>query len=196
MHDGLEFASVPLDYMFKASPSDGTPGYLRGKLIEGDNITITLNPDIGSGETITIAASGDAFPDQSGNVGKFLTTDGSDVSWATVDALPSQTGNAGKFLTTDGTDASWMELPSTTFASGDAVVTLPENPSVGQVYQYVGTGTAWTINANTGQTIRNLSDTGNRLTSGHNYASVALICIGTDEWSIYSLYGTVNLVTV
>ena len=196
VHDGLEFASVPLDYMFKASPSDGTPGYLRGKLIEGDNITITLNPDIGSGETITIAASGDAFPDQSGNVGKFLTTDGSDVSWATVDALPSQTGNAGKFLTTDGTDASWSELPSTTFASGDAVVTLPENPSAGQVYQYVGTGTAWTINANTGQTIRNLSDTGNRLTSGHNYASVALICIGTDEWSIYSSYGTVNLVTV
>lgn len=112
------------------------------------------------------------------------------------DSLPSQTGNAGKFLTTDGTDASWSELPSTTFASGDAVVTLPENPSAGQVYQYVGTGTAWTINANTGQTIRNLSDTGNRLTSGHNYASVALICIGTDEWSIYSSYGTVNLVTV
>ncbi len=111
-------------------------------------------------------------------------------------SLPSQTGNAGKFLTTDGTDASWSELPSTTFASGDAVVTLPENPSAGQVYQYVGTGTAWTINANTGQTIRNLSDTGNRLTSGHNYASVALICIGTDEWSIYSSYGTVNLVTV
>ena len=196
VHDGLEFASVPLDYMFKASPSDSTPGYLRGKLIEGDNITITLNADSGSGETITIAASGDAFPDQSGNAGKYLSTDGTDVSWTAVDALPSQDGNAGKFLTTDGTDASWMELPSTTFASGDAVVTLPKNPSAGQVYQYVGTGVAWTINANTGQTIRSLGDTGNQLTSGHNYASVALICIGTDVWSIYSSYGTVNLVTV
>ena len=28
----------------------------------------------------------------------------------TVDALPSQTGNSGKFLTTDGTDASWEEI--------------------------------------------------------------------------------------
>jgi hypothetical protein len=27
--------------------------------------------------------------------------------WAQVDALPSQTGNSGKYLTTDGTDASW-----------------------------------------------------------------------------------------
>lgn len=118
------------------------------------------------------------------------------ISASGGDALPSQDGNNGKFLTTDGTNASWMELPSTTFASGDAVVTLPENPSAGQVYQYVGTGVAWTINANTGQTIRSLGDTGNQLTSGHNYASVALICIGTDVWSIYSSYGTVNLVTV
>jgi hypothetical protein len=27
--------------------------------------------------------------------------------WAQVDALPSQTGNSGKYLTTDGTNASW-----------------------------------------------------------------------------------------
>jgi len=49
------------------------------------------------------------IPSQSGQSGKFLTTDGSSVSWATVSggSLPSQTGNAGKVLTTDGTDASW-----------------------------------------------------------------------------------------
>jgi len=179
---GLEFATVASSYELPIASADTLGGV-----------------KIGSGITITdgvISASGDAFPDQSGNAGKYLSTDGTDVSWTAVDALPSQDGNAGKFLTTDGTDASWMELPSTTFASGDAVVTLPENPSAGQVYQYVGTGVAWTINANTGQTIRSLGDTGNQLTSGHNYASVALICIGTDVWSIYSSYGTVNLVTV
>ena len=49
----------------------------------------------------------DLLPSQTGNAGKFLTTDGTDASWAAVDALPSQTGNAGKFLTTNGTDASW-----------------------------------------------------------------------------------------
>lgn len=50
------------------------------------------------------------LPTQSGNSGKFLTTDGSAVSWAAVDALPSQTGQSGKFLTTDGSSASWASV--------------------------------------------------------------------------------------
>jgi len=57
------------------------------------------------------------IPSQSWNSWKFLTTDGSDVSWATVDALPSQTSQSGKFLTTNGTTASWANvdaLPSQT----------------------------------------------------------------------------------
>jgi hypothetical protein len=49
----------------------------------------------------------DALPNQSGNNGKFLGTNGTIASWQTVNALPSQTGNAGKTLTTDGTNASW-----------------------------------------------------------------------------------------
>jgi len=53
----------------------------------------------------------DALPDQTGNTGKFLTTDGVDATWETVDALPDQTDNEGKFLTTDGTDASWITGP-------------------------------------------------------------------------------------
>ena len=54
----------------------------------------------------------DALPSQSGNSGKFLTTDGSALSWGEVDALPSQSGNSGKFLTTNGTEASWEMPPS------------------------------------------------------------------------------------
>ena len=50
---------------------------------------------------------GSSLPDQTGHSGEFLTTDGTDASWAAVDALPDQTGNSGKFLTTDGTSASW-----------------------------------------------------------------------------------------
>ena len=52
----------------------------------------------------------DALPTQSGNAGKFLTTDASTASWATVDALPAQSGNAGKYLTTDASTASWATL--------------------------------------------------------------------------------------
>ena len=32
------------------------------------------------------------------------------MTWAAVDALPSQSGNSGKFLTTDATNASWAVL--------------------------------------------------------------------------------------
>ena len=56
-------------------------------------------------------ANVDALPTQTGQSGKFLTTNGSAASWATVDALPSQTGQSGKFLTTNGTTASWSAVP-------------------------------------------------------------------------------------
>jgi hypothetical protein len=49
-------------------------------------------------------------PSQTGNSGKYLTTDGTTSSWGAVDALPSQTSNAGKYLTTDGTTASWATV--------------------------------------------------------------------------------------
>ena len=49
-------------------------------------------------------------PSQTGNSGKYLTTDGTTSSWGTVNALPSQTSNAGKYLTTDGTSASWASV--------------------------------------------------------------------------------------
>ena len=55
-------------------------------------------------------AAVDALPAQTGQSGKYLTTDGSSASWASVDALPSQTGQSGKYLTTDGTDASWTSI--------------------------------------------------------------------------------------
>ncbi|MBR4631771.1 MAG: hypothetical protein IKO48_00420 [Elusimicrobia bacterium] len=51
-----------------------------------------------------------ALPSQTGNNGKFLTTNGSALSWAVVNALPSQTGNNGKFLTTNGSTASWADV--------------------------------------------------------------------------------------
>jgi hypothetical protein len=61
----------------------------------------------GTGQTAATAAFNALAPSQTSNTGKYLTTNGTDTSWATVDALPSQTGEAGKYLTTDGTTASW-----------------------------------------------------------------------------------------
>ena len=58
------------------------------------------------------AAINAVIPSQSGNSGKFLTTNGTSTSWGTVEALPSQTSQSGKFLTTDGSAASWANIPT------------------------------------------------------------------------------------
>jgi hypothetical protein len=67
----------------------------------------------GTSGTVSVAldtTSVYVVPSQASNSGKYLTTNGSATSWATVDALPSQTGNSGKYLTTNGTAASWATI--------------------------------------------------------------------------------------
>ena len=76
----------------------------------GDGITFTDNPITNK---ITIS-SDSALPSLNGNSGKYLTNDGTDLSWSTVDALPSQSGNSGKYLTTNGTTAAWSTISSYT----------------------------------------------------------------------------------
>ena len=67
----------------------------------GTSGTVTLNLDTTSIYVV---------PSQATHSGKYLTTNGSTASWATVDALPSQGGNAGRYLTTNGTTASWAVI--------------------------------------------------------------------------------------
>lgn len=78
-------------------------------LVSGTNIkTVNGNSLLGSGD-VNI----DSLPTQTGQSGKYLTTNGTNASWAQVDALPTQTGQAGKFLTTDGSLASWAQVDIT-----------------------------------------------------------------------------------
>lgn len=74
-----------------------------------------------NGQTGDVVITGnDVLPDQTGQSGKFLTTDGTDASWATVDALPTQTGHNGEVLTTNGTAASWTTPTTITFRTWGA----------------------------------------------------------------------------
>ena len=95
---------------------------------------------VGSGLSVnngTISVN-DQLPSQTSNSGKFLTTNGTTASWATVDVLPSQTSNSGKFLTTNGTTASWADVPNTELkisslhypSLGDTTVTLTSAESI------------------------------------------------------------------
>jgi hypothetical protein len=48
-----------------------------------------------------------------GTDGQYLVADSeaaTGIAWVDVDALPDQTGEAGNYLTTNGTVASWSEL--------------------------------------------------------------------------------------
>lgn len=83
------------------------------------NTTLNTTISIASGyklpTTTEWSNKQDALPSQSGNSGKYLTTNGSALSWASVDALPSQSGQSGKFLTTNGTSASWAAPATWTY---------------------------------------------------------------------------------
>lgn len=105
-------------------------------LVSGTNIkTINNNSILGSGNI-----SVDSLPTQTGESGKFLTTNGTAASWANVDTLPSQTGQSGKYLTTNGTTASWGDTIETTEASlktingnsliGTGDITITSAPSI------------------------------------------------------------------
>lgn len=60
-------------------------------------------------------------------------------------SLPSQTGNAGKFLTTDGTDASWSDKPLVNNATGTySVVSGPTSSSSYNETTGLGAGAACT----------------------------------------------------
>ncbi len=68
-----------------------------------------------------------------GTTGQVLTKASAtdyDTEWTTVDALPSQTGNSGKYLTTDGTDASWDTVAAGLTYFTDAENTTGVNASV------------------------------------------------------------------
>lgn len=69
-----------------------------------------LFPDI-SGTIITTGNLVDAYPTQTGNSGKVLTTDGSIVSWAPApNQVPDVVGNAGKYLSNDGSTYYWQDV--------------------------------------------------------------------------------------
>ena len=68
-----------------------------GATVIADNVVDEANLKISNSPT-----NGYVLTAQSGNTGG--------LTWAQVDALPSQSGNSGKYLTTDGTNSSWAVL--------------------------------------------------------------------------------------
>jgi hypothetical protein len=112
---------------------DGSPAALDTL----NELAAAINDDSSYAATITTAlgTKEPTLPTQTGNSGKFLTTDGTSKSWATVAqyTLPAQTSNSGKFLTTNGTSESW--------ATVDALPTQTNN--AGKYLKTNGTSASW-----------------------------------------------------
>jgi hypothetical protein len=96
----------------------------------GKKITNLASPASGT-EPVTLnylnafAGSLAGLPSLASNSGKYLTTDGVTVFWATIPGIPAQSGaTTNKVLTSDGASASWQVSPNQVPASTDAGVEL------------------------------------------------------------------------
>ncbi|MCA6480509.1 MAG: hypothetical protein IM557_07910 [Chitinophagaceae bacterium] len=89
-------------------PADGDVGLGGFKIT--NLATPTANTDAANKSYVDSVAFNAALPSQTGNSGKYVTTDGTNASWA--DVFPSQTGNGGKVLTTNGSTTSWEYTPN------------------------------------------------------------------------------------
>ena len=134
----------------------------------GTGLTVSGNSGnflISDGTKWTSAPFANTLPSQTANTGKYLTTDGLNIGWATVSALPTQSGNTGKYLTTDGANASWAVLSlDPVFSQANVALTTGQS-AFGQANVALTTGQSAFNKANTGSLPSQTANTGKYLTT-------------------------------
>ena len=108
----------------------------KWKLFKGviDEPTTTINFAQGSLDTLAVGAL------ETGDITATGTVDFTAATVTGIDALPSQTGNSGKYLTTNGTAASWATINATPAFDDLTDVTLTSSTANDVVYY---DGSSW-----------------------------------------------------
>ena len=118
------------------------------------------------------------YPSQTGNSGKYLTTDGSSTSWGVISAIAEPTvistntaATSGQFLVVD---------------TAGITITLPATPSAGDyVIVKDGTGAAATSTFTVARNGSNIASSATDLIFDKNYAEITMTYIdGTIGWSV------------
>ena len=166
------------------------------------------------GALITATAASTVSTLSVGSNGQVLTADSTEargIKWATPSSLPSQTGNSGKYLSTDGTTTSWAAAVATlnvtfnaqtnttyTLVSGDVnklvtlsnagaiTLTVPNGVfTVGQQINIQQLGAGQVTVASDGTTV--LTSTGATSTAPKlraQYSAATIICTSSNNFTV------------
>lgn len=97
-------STVALDSAGQSSVDVWGDGSYRVRLYDADNVLQSESDDVevpgGTGTSIPALAAN-----------KFLTNDGSVLSWSTIRQVPDPTGSSGKILGNDGANFIWQDAP-------------------------------------------------------------------------------------
>lgn len=114
------------DYTPSGNPVDGTKYIARLIRAEFALIQTAVNSKVdetsGTASNLTLTGTPVAPTASPGTSTTQLATTAFCAALAFSSALPAQTGNSGKFVTTNGTSASWDYLPIDQFLQAQGVI--------------------------------------------------------------------------
>jgi hypothetical protein len=136
----------------------------------------------GTGQTSTTNTLNSLLPAQVSASGKYLTSDGTNASWATVSSVYS--GVPSQSISTNLTLTAFNKYFVNTSAA--RILTLPASPAVGdEIYVFDASGTAGTYNITVSRNSNYINGAASNLIIDVNGGSAALTYTGgTYGWKV------------